>query len=97
MVYVIFEFCSYFGCILFCVVVLVEVKVVCVVIVMIDLNLNVCGNGISILQEVGIEVVSEVMVVEVVVLNFGFIKCMFIGKFFVCVKLGISLDGKIVF
>jgi diaminohydroxyphosphoribosylaminopyrimidine deaminase/5-amino-6-(5-phosphoribosylamino)uracil reductase len=74
---------------------LVEAKVARVVIAMTDPNPNVCGNGISILQEAGIEVVSDVMAAEAAALNPGFIKRMLTGKPFVRVKLGISLDGKI--
>ncbi|HBI77768.1 MAG TPA: bifunctional diaminohydroxyphosphoribosylaminopyrimidine deaminase/5-amino-6-(5-phosphoribosylamino)uracil reductase RibD, partial [Alteromonas macleodii] len=93
--YVTLEPCSHFGRTPPCAVALVEAKVARVVIAMTDPNPNVCGNGISILQEAGIEVVSEVMAAEAAALNPGFIKRMLTGKPFVRVKLGISLDGKI--
>ena len=93
--YVTLEPCSHFGRTPPCAVALVEAKVARVVIAMTDPNPNVCGNGISILQEAGIEVVSEVMAAEAAALNPGFIKRMLTGRPFVRVKLGISLDGKI--
>ena len=93
--YVTLEPCSHFGRTPPCAVALVEAKVARVVIAMTDPNPNVCGNGISILQEAGIEVVSDVMAAEAAALNPGFIKRMLTGKPFVRVKLGISLDGKI--
>ena len=93
--YVTLEPCSHFGRTPPCAVALVEAKVARVVIAMTDPNPTVCGNGISILQEAGIEVVSEVMAAEAAALNPGFIKRMLTGRPFVRVKLGISLDGKI--
>ena len=93
--YVTLEPCSHFGRTPPCAVALVEAKVARVVIAMTDPNPNVCGNGISILQEAGIEVISDVMAAEAAALNPGFIKRMLTGKPFVRVKLGISLDGKI--
>lgn len=93
--YVTLEPCSHFGRTPPCAVALVEAKVARVVIAMTDPNPNVSGNGISILQEAGIEVVSEVMAAEAAALNPGFIKRMLTGRPFVRVKLGISLDGKI--
>ena len=93
--YVTLEPCSHFGRTPPCAIALVEAKVERVVIAMTDPNPNVCGSGISILQEAGIEVVSEVMAAEAAALNPGFIKRMLTGKPFVRVKLGISLDGKI--
>ncbi len=93
--YVTLEPCSHFGRTPPCAVALVEAKVERVVIAMTDPNPNVCGSGISILQEAGIEVVSEVMAAEAAALNPGFIKRMLTGRPFVRVKLGISLDGKI--
>lgn len=93
--YVTLEPCSHFGRTPPCAVALVEAKVARVVIAMTDPNPNVCGNGISILQEAGIEVVADVMAAEAAALNPGFIKRMLTGKPFVRLKLGISLDGKI--
>lgn len=93
--YVTLEPCSHFGRTPPCAIALVEAKVERVVIAMTDPNPNVCGSGISILQEAGIEVVSEVMAAEAAALNPGFIKRMLTGRPFVRVKLGISLDGKI--
>jgi len=93
--YVTLEPCSHFGRTPPCAKALVEAQVARVVIAMTDPNPNVCGNGISMLQEAGIEVVSEVMAAEAAALNPGFIKRMLTGKPFVRVKLGISVDGKI--
>ena len=93
--YVTLEPCSHFGRTPPCAVALVEAKVARVVIAMTDPNPNVCGKGISILQQAGIEVVSDVMAAEAAALNPGFTKRMLTGKPFVRVKLGISLDGKI--
>lgn len=45
-VYVILEFCSYYGCILFCVEGLKVVGVSKVIVVMVDLNLVVSGCGL---------------------------------------------------
>lgn len=64
-VYVMFEFCFYFGKMLFCVDVLVVVGVLCVVVVVSDLDLCVSGNGICRLCEVGIMV--EIGLMEEVV------------------------------
>ncbi|WP_394221074.1 bifunctional diaminohydroxyphosphoribosylaminopyrimidine deaminase/5-amino-6-(5-phosphoribosylamino)uracil reductase RibD [Alteromonas gracilis] len=93
--YVTLEPCSHFGRTPPCALALVKAQVSRVVIAMTDPNPNVCGKGISILQEAGIEVVSEVMAAEAAALNPGFIKRMLTGKPFVRVKLGISVDGKI--
>lgn len=54
------EFCLYYGCIGFCVEVLVEVDVKKVVIVILDFNFLVVGNGVEILENVGIEVIIGV-------------------------------------
>lgn len=62
-VYVILEFCVYYGCMLLCVLVLIEVGVLCVVVVMCDLFLKVDGGGFDLLCNVGIEVVEGLMVV----------------------------------
>ena len=62
--YVTLEPCSHFGRTPPCAKALVEAQVARVVIAMTDPNPNVCGNGISMLQEAGIEVVSEVMAAE---------------------------------
>jgi len=93
--YVTLEPCSHFGRTPPCAVALVKAQVSRVVIAMTDPNPNVCGNGISILQEAGIEVVSDVMAAEAAALNPGFIKRMLTGKPYVRVKLGVSVDGKI--
>ncbi|BCO19775.1 riboflavin biosynthesis protein RibD [Alteromonas sp. KC3] len=93
--YVTLEPCSHFGRTPPCAEALVKAQVARVVIAMTDPNPNVSGNGIRILQDAGIEVVSDVMAAEAAALNPGFIKRMLTGIPFVRVKLGISLDGKI--
>ncbi len=93
--YVTLEPCSHFGRTPPCAKALIEAQVSRVVVAMTDPNPNVCGNGINMLQEAGIEVVSDIMAAEAAALNPGFIKRMLTGKPFVRVKLGISLDGKI--
>lgn len=62
-VYVILEFCVYYGCMLLCVLVLIEVGIGCVVVVMCDLFLKVDGGGFDLLCVVGIDVVEGLMVV----------------------------------
>ena len=69
--YVTLEPCSHFGRTPPCAKALVEAQVARVVIAMTDPNPNVCGNGISMLQEAGIEVVSEVMAAEAAALTAG--------------------------
>lgn len=93
--YVTLEPCSHFGRTPPCAAALVKAKVAKVVIGMTDPNPTVSGNGIRILQEAGIEVVSDVMASEAAAINPGFIKRMLTGKPYIRVKLGVSLDGKI--
>jgi len=93
--YVTLEPCSHFGRTPPCAAALVKAKVARVVIGMTDPNPTVSGNGIRILQEAGIEVVSDVMASEAAAINPGFIKRMLTGKPYIRVKLGVSLDGKI--
>ena len=93
--YVTLEPCSHFGRTPPCAKALIDAQVARVVLAMTDPNPNVCGNGIRMLQEAGIEVVSDIMAAEAAALNPGFIKRMLTGKPYVRVKLGISLDGKI--
>lgn len=93
--YVTLEPCSHYGRTPPCAEALVKAQVSRVVIAMTDPNPTVSGNGIRILQDNGIEVVSDVMAAESAALNPGFIKRMLTGRPFVRVKLGISLDGKI--
>lgn len=93
--YVTLEPCSHFGRTPPCALALVKAQVARVVIGMTDPNPAVSGNGIRILQEAGIEVVSDILASEAAALNPGFIKRMLTGKPYIRLKLGISLDGKI--
>lgn len=93
--YVTLEPCSHYGRTPPCAEALVNAKVRRVVIGMTDPNPTVSGNGIRILQEAGVDVVSDVMATQAAALNPGFIKRMLTGRPYVRLKLGISLDGKI--
>lgn len=93
--YVTLEPCSHFGRTPPCADALVDAGVTRVVVAMTDPNPNVSGNGISRLQDAGIDVVTGIMAAEAAALNPGFIKRMVTGKPLVRVKLAVSLDGKI--
>ncbi len=93
--YVTLEPCSHFGRTPPCAEALVKAQIARVVIAMTDPNPSVCGNGIRILKEAGVQVDTDVMAEEAAALNPGFIKRMVTGMPFVRVKLGISVDGKI--
>lgn len=74
MVYVMLEFCLYYGKIFLCVEVLIVVGIVCVVVVIIDFDLCVVGCGLVMLKVVGIEVIEGICKVEV--------DCDYVGFFF---------------
>lgn len=95
-VYVMFEFCFYYGKILFCVEVLIKVGVVCVVVVFKDNDLCVFGCGFKMFVDVGIEVIIGVLIDEVVWDLKGFFLKNDEGCLFVMFKFVMMLDGWIV-
>ncbi len=73
---------------------LIEAGVNRVVVAMEDPNPRVAGQGIALLREAGIDVVSSVLESEARALNPGFIKRMMAGTPYVRCKLAMSLDGR---
>lgn len=73
---------------------LIEAGVSRVVVAMEDPNPQVAGQGIVLLREAGIEVISPVLESESRALNPGFIKRMTAGTPYVRCKLAMSLDGR---
>lgn len=73
---------------------LIEAGVSRVVVAMEDPNPRVAGQGLALLREAGIEVVSPVLESEARALNPGFIKRMTASVPYVRCKLAMSLDGR---
>ena len=66
-----------------------------VVISMVDPNPKVKGEGIKILKNAGIEVVSGILEEEARELNRGFIKIMEAGRSWITLKMALTTDGYI--
>ena len=94
-VYVTLEPCSHYGRTGPCAKALVEAEVSRVVVAMLDPNPQVAGNGIKILQEAGIDVVTGVLEGDARKLNEVYLKWISTGMPFVALKTAMSLDGKI--
>jgi len=94
-VYVTLEPCSHAGRTPPCVDALVKAKVARVVLAAKDPNPSVNGNGIRLLQQAGIEVLSGLMEKQAEELNAGFMKRMREGRPWVRVKLAQSMDGHV--
>ncbi|ABR47235.1 riboflavin biosynthesis protein RibD [Alkaliphilus metalliredigens QYMF] len=93
--YVTLEPCSHYGKTPPCAKAIVEKGIAQVVIAMRDPNPLVAGNGIGILRESGIEVISEVLESEAKNLNEIFVKYITTEMPFCILKTAMTLDGKI--
>lgn len=93
--YVTLEPCSHYGNTPPCARKIVEKKIKKVVIGAVDPNPLVAGNGIKILEENGIEVVTGVLEKECNDINYIFNKYITTKKPFVIMKTAMTLDGKI--
>ncbi len=93
-VYVTLEPCSHQGKTPPCVEALVKAKVSRVVAAMKDPNPLVNGEGLEYLRNHDIETSINILELEAIELNKGFIKRMTIGRPYITVKSAISLDGK---
>ncbi len=93
--YVTLEPCSHYGKTPPCAVEIVNRGIKRVVIGMVDPNPKVCGTGIKILQENGIDVVTGVLEEDVRVLNEIFVKYITKNRPFCIMKTAMTLDGKI--
>lgn len=94
-IYVTLEPCSHHGRTGPCAVAIVEAGIKKVVIATLDPNPIVAGNGVKILEDAGIEVVTGVMEDEARKMNEVFNKFIVTKKPFVTLKAGITLDGKV--
>lgn len=93
--YVTLEPCSHFGKTPPCANTIIKKGIKKVVIAMVDPNPLVAGNGIKILRENGIEVVTGILEEEAKKLNEVFIKFITTGLPFCVLKTAMTLDGKI--
>lgn len=94
-IYVTLEPCSHHGRTGPCAVAIVEAGIKKVVIATLDPNPVVSGNGVKILEDAGIEVITGVREQESRQMNEVFNKFIVEKKPFVTLKAGITLDGKI--
>ncbi|MGG3467138.1 bifunctional diaminohydroxyphosphoribosylaminopyrimidine deaminase/5-amino-6-(5-phosphoribosylamino)uracil reductase RibD [Neobacillus pocheonensis] len=94
-IYVTLEPCSHHGRTGPCAVAIVEAGLKRVVIATLDPNPVVSGNGVKILEDAGIEVITGVREKESQQMNEVFNKFIVQKKPFVTLKSGITLDGKI--
>lgn len=94
-IYVTLEPCSHYGKTPPCVDKIIKNKISKVVIGALDPNPLVVGNGIKVLEEAGIEVVTGVLEEECKKLNEIFMKYIVCKKPFVVLKTAMTLDGKI--
>lgn len=94
-IYVTLEPCSHYGRTGPCAVAIVEAGIKTVVISTLDPNPVVSGNGVKILKDAGIEVITGVLQEESQKMNEVFNKFIVERKPFVTLKSGVTLDGKI--
>ncbi|WP_249871500.1 bifunctional diaminohydroxyphosphoribosylaminopyrimidine deaminase/5-amino-6-(5-phosphoribosylamino)uracil reductase RibD [Oceanobacillus saliphilus] len=94
-IYVTLEPCSHHGRTGPCAIAIVEAGIKKVVIATLDPNPIVAGNGVKILKDAGIEVVTGVMENESKKMNEVFNKFIMTKQPFVTLKSGITLDGKV--
>jgi diaminohydroxyphosphoribosylaminopyrimidine deaminase / 5-amino-6-(5-phosphoribosylamino)uracil reductase len=94
-IYVTLEPCSHYGRTGPCAIAIVEAGIKKVVIAALDPNPLVSGNGVKILKDAGIEVVTGVLEEKSRIMNEVFNKFIVQGIPFVTLKAGITLDGKI--
>jgi len=92
--YVSLEPCCFHGRTPACVDALVKAKVKKVFIAMLDPNPRVAGEGVSLLEQAGIDVESGMLAEEAKALNKGFIRRMTKGRPWVRCKIAMSLDGR---
>lgn len=92
--YVTLEPCSHYGRTPPCALALVNSGFSKVVIGMQDPNPKVAGNGIKILQQAGVEVVSDILETQAEKINASFLHKMRTGKPLVIGKVAMSIDGK---
>ena len=93
--YVTLEPCSHWGSTPPCAEAIIKAKVKRVVIGMEDPNPQVCGRGIKMMQDAGIEVITGILEDKARELNKFFVKYISTGLPYVILKAAISLDGKI--
>ncbi|MGJ9460554.1 bifunctional diaminohydroxyphosphoribosylaminopyrimidine deaminase/5-amino-6-(5-phosphoribosylamino)uracil reductase RibD [Oceanobacillus sp. CF4.6] len=94
-IYVTLEPCSHHGRTGPCAVAIAEAGIKKVIIATLDPNPIVAGNGVNILQDAGIEVVTGVLENESQKMNEVFNKHIVTKKPFITLKSGITLDGKV--
>lgn len=94
-IYVTLEPCSHQGRTGPCAEAIVEAGLKKVVIAMLDPNPQVAGNGVKILENAGIEVITGVREAESRKMNEVFNKYITTKKPFITLKSGITLDGKV--
>lgn len=92
--YVTLEPCSYIGRTPPCANALINAGIVKVITAMVDPNPLVSGNGLTMLENAGIDTQSGLLEKEAKLLNQGFIKLMTSSLPYVRCKLAASLDGK---
>lgn len=92
--YVTLEPCSHTGKTPPCALALIKAKIAKVVIAGLDPNPQVSGQGVRLLQQAGIEVVTGVLTAQAEALNPGFLKAMRYGRPYVRLKIASSLDGR---
>ncbi|MCF7885876.1 MAG: bifunctional diaminohydroxyphosphoribosylaminopyrimidine deaminase/5-amino-6-(5-phosphoribosylamino)uracil reductase RibD [Candidatus Marinimicrobia bacterium] len=93
--YVNLEPCDFEGQTPPCTDAIIEAGIKKVVVSMVDPNPKVSGQGLKILEDAGIEVVSGVLEEEAERLNKGFIKLMEEGRPWITLKLALTTDGYI--
>jgi diaminohydroxyphosphoribosylaminopyrimidine deaminase/5-amino-6-(5-phosphoribosylamino)uracil reductase len=93
-VYVTLEPCAHYGKTPPCAEALIAARVRRVFVGMVDPNPKVCGKGIALLRDTGIEVVADLLHEQCRRLNEPFIKFVTTGLPFVILKSAITLDGK---
>ena len=93
--YVTLEPCSHFGKTPPCAPALVKAGIVRSVVSMVDPDSRVCGRGLNILKEAGIEVSTGIMEEEARWMNRSFIKGAISSMPWITVKVAVGVDGKI--
>ncbi|RDW19008.1 riboflavin biosynthesis protein RibD [Oceanobacillus arenosus] len=94
-IYVTLEPCSHHGRTGPCANAIVEAGIKKVIIATLDPNPIVAGNGVKILQDAGLEVITGIKEEESIKMNEVFNKYIIQQKPFITLKSGITLDGKV--
>lgn len=92
--YVTLEPCSHYGRTPPCAKAIIENGITRVVVAGLDPNPKVAGNGITMLKEAGINVVTGILTEQAELVNKGFLKAMRTGMPYVRLKIATSLDGR---